>query len=105
MRVERGPKFVDAADGRYLRLVIDGRSGDPSAWEAALNEAVAGLLPDPGRHSLREDPAVQGMGLRQRTFGVGRKRTHRLVFRIDGDVVRLMTVRGLTQRDLTPRNL
>ena len=63
-------------------------------------------LPDgPGRHPRCTDPAVRNRGLRQRTFGVGSTKTHRLVFEIDGDVVRLLTVRGLAQDDLIPDDL
>ena len=105
MTVELTDGFEDAVARQYLWLVLYRPAGLAWAWELARKAAMADLADDPDRHPRCTDPAVRNRGLRQRAFGVGRTKTHRLVFEIDGVVVRLQTVRGLAQDDLIPDDL
>ena len=110
MTVRETRRFRDEADRQYLWLVMYRPAGEAWAWENALNAALVelglvGLGKDPARFPLCQDPAVQGRGLRQVLFGRGGRPTHRLIFEIDGDVVRVLAVRGLVQADLTPGDL
>ena len=43
--------------------------------------------------------------LRQITFGLGNKPTHRVVFEIRGDTVYVLAVRHLAQADITPNDV
>ena len=73
-------------------------------WFEAVDEAIASLAGSHG-HALCLDPAVQGRGLREKYFGAGGADTHRLIFRVAGPAVEVLTVRGFAQDDLTPRDL
>ncbi|NNJ27864.1 type II toxin-antitoxin system RelE/ParE family toxin [Alienimonas chondri] len=105
MSVEESRRFRETADRQYLWLVMYRPAGEAWAWENALHAALAGLEEDPARFSLCQDPGVQDRGLRQAPFGPRGKPTHRLIFEIDGDAVRVLTVRGFAQPDLTPDDL
>lgn len=61
--------------------------------------------------TLRENPLQYGLAhesddfpfeLRQLLYGSGKRITHRALFRIDGDVVQVLTVRHVSQDDITP---
>ena len=73
-------------------------------WFAAVDRAVNSLADSQG-HPLCQDPAVAGRNLREKYFGAGRTKTHRLIFRVRGSTVEVLTVRGLAQDDLTPADL
>ena len=105
MTVDKTEPFKKAADEAYLRLVLDGAAGAPWAWECALRETVSALPIGAFAYPLCLDPKVQGLGLREAYFGAGRTKTHRLIFAIDGDVIRVRTVRSFSQPELTPADL
>ena len=105
MIVQETERFKDAADKIYLRFVLDGEAGAAWAWLDALQGILHALPIGASAYPLCLDPEVQGRGLREAYFGVGRSKTHRLIFEIDGDVVRARTVRSFAQDDLTPADL
>ena len=74
-------------------------------WFSAVDEALDSLAAMPESRPLVLDPLVQGRGLREHYFGAGRKNTHRLIFRVAGGAVEVVTVRGFAEDELTPRNL
>ena len=73
-------------------------------YDAALRRADS-LMFMPESFALCLDPKVQGLGLREARFGTGKTESHRLIFRVDPVKVEVLTLRGLAQRDLTPRDL
>ena len=105
-RVDTTPK-ADRAAGRevlWRRRNVSARSAD--RWFAALDRAIRSLagMPD-SRPICRESDDLPGGTYREHYFGIGRAKTHRLVFRVRGGVVEVVAVRGLAQRDLTPADL
>ena len=53
----------------------------------------------------RESDDLPGGPYRDKLFGVGRKKTHRIVFRVTPAAIELVAVRHLAQDDLTPLDL
>jgi len=75
------------------------------AWLEGFEAAIQTLSENPERLGVaRENPAFS-YTLRQLTYGVGKKPTHRALFRICDDEVVVLSIRGLRQRDVTPKDL
>ena len=100
---------------RDLRAAIraaETRSGPDYAdrLAEAAADAVGGLVAThPGfdnSYALsRESDDLPGGPYREKLFGLGKSRTHRVVFRVTPAAVELVAVRHLAQDDLTPLDL
>ncbi len=70
-------------------------------WYAGLAKAIAELAKSPERHGLSRESERFPCDIRDLLFGIGRRPTHRAVFTIrDVDVV-VLSIRHVSQRDLT----
>ena len=70
-------------------------------WYDGFLESLQSLANSPEKHRhAREDDQFKDE-LREAYYGLSR-RTHRAIFRIDGDVIRVLAVRHLAQDDLRP---
>ncbi|QDT15194.1 type II toxin-antitoxin system RelE/ParE family toxin [Alienimonas californiensis] len=99
------PEFLEELDAQWTVLLARRGAAHANAWhDAALNKADE-LIDMPEAHALCLDPRVQGFGLREAYFGAGETETHRLIFRVRGAAVEILTVRGFAQPDLTPGDL
>jgi plasmid stabilization system protein ParE len=74
-------------------------------WLEGFEAALAFLAENPERHPLAREDAEFPFSLRQLTYGLGGKPTHRAVFRIREDQVIVYGIRHLAQRDITPEDL
>ena len=73
-------------------------------WYDGFCESLQSLASSPEKHRrAQEDDPFQD-DLREFYYGISR-RTHRAIFRIDGEVVRVLSVRHLAQDDLRPGDL
>ena len=73
-------------------------------WADALRAALAALAasPFPEAHALtQESDRLPAGPYRAKTFGVGKKPTHRIVFRVAANELQLVALRHLAQEDLT----
>jgi len=71
-------------------------------WYNAFADAIASLSVNLERCPLARENDRFPLEIRNLYFGIGRRRTHRAVFTIRPEMVLVMTVRHLAQRDLTP---
>jgi plasmid stabilization system protein ParE len=74
-------------------------------WYAGLAKAIAALSENPERHGQSRESDRFAYEIRDLLFGLGRRPTHRAVFAIRGEEVVVLTVRHVTQRDLSPNDI
>ena len=74
-------------------------------WYQGLVETLNSLANDPQRCPLAPEHQALPLPIRQITYGVGRKPTHRALFAIRGQRVVVYAVRHVAQRDLRPEDL
>jgi plasmid stabilization system protein ParE len=74
-------------------------------WTREFTIAIDSLENNPQRHSHARENPLHEKELRQILFGLGRRPTHRAIFYIDGDVVRIVSVRHVAQGDLPTAEL
>jgi len=70
-------------------------------WIEGIREAIADLSQEPERHAIAPESEWFGFPVRQMLFGIGKKPTHRVVFRIREERVLVHAVRHLHQRELS----
>ena len=71
-------------------------------WYGRALHAIRSLEKNPERHPLADESAMFPFEVRQLTFSLGRKPTHRAVFTIRPDMVLVLRVRLLAQESLKP---
>ena len=69
-------------------------------WLREIHEHIGTLGDGPERRSLARESSRFAFEVRESRFGVGRRVTHRVLFRIAGDVVEVLAVRHVAQRPL-----
>ncbi|MEZ5944428.1 MAG: type II toxin-antitoxin system RelE/ParE family toxin [Planctomycetaceae bacterium] len=74
-------------------------------WIQVFRETASSLTNNPERHPLARESDDFSYELREVHFGSGRKKTHRLLFRIDGNNVLVMSVRHFAQDDISADDL
>lgn len=79
--------------------------GQALRWLDEFTATLATLAHHPKRHAVAREDDLFPFPLRQLTFGVSSKPTHRAVFSVEGDKVLVYTVRHLAQDDLTPADI
>lgn len=74
-------------------------------WLKAFDRAMSLLIERAQALPLARENDNFPIELRQMTFGLGRKVTHRAVFEIRGDEIVVHAIRHLARDDLTPEEL
>ena len=74
-------------------------------WYAGIVAAIDTLSDRPARCPVSPEDDLLPSGLWQLHFGVGRRTTHRIVFTVVEEEVRVLRVRHTAQQDLTPDDL
>jgi plasmid stabilization system protein ParE len=69
-------------------------------WYRGLSKAIKSLRSHPTRFALARESKRWPFEVRQLTFGLGRRPTHRAVFRIEGNDVLVLRARHLAQAKL-----
>lgn len=100
--LRRAKRDISAAAAWYLE-----RSADPEvaeSWLLGIENAIDSLGLNPERGSIARESDAFDETLRELFYGSGRRKTHRIVYRIieDDDCVEVLAVRHFAQRDLTP---
>ncbi|HVJ67402.1 MAG TPA: type II toxin-antitoxin system RelE/ParE family toxin [Caulifigura sp.] len=95
-----GPADRDIRDCiRWWRI---NRSSEQAArWADRVFPALASLRQSPERCIPAPESDLFATGLRQLHFGVGRRTTHRILFTIVDDEVRVLRVRHIAQQELS----
>jgi plasmid stabilization system protein ParE len=74
-------------------------------WYKQFKKAILNLSDNPHLCAVSKESASFPFEIRDLPFGVGSRPTHRAVFRIDGEEVRVLTIRHGAQSDLRKRDL
>ena len=95
---------------RDVREAYDWWAENRSAEQATRwYRGIAAAIKSLGRSPERFPPAWESdlliQGVRQVLYGLGRRRTHRILFAIDGDTVVVFRVRHASQDALGPEDL
>ena len=108
MRVDPSPRFLRQVDAEFEWRERHVSATSADRWYDAVNAALDELADPaafPEGYSLCREAATLGEPLRQKMFGVGRRPTHRLIFRVTAEAVEVLAVRDLRRRDVTARDL
>ncbi len=71
-------------------------------WLQSFRAALNSLSHDPLRWPVATESDDLPIELREMLFGIGRRKTHRIVFEVDGDRVLVHAIRHLSQDKLSP---
>ena len=74
-------------------------------WYAGLAKAIADLSENADRHCQSRERDRFAYEIRDLLFGLGRRPTHRAIFTILGEQVVVLTVRHVSQKDLSPHDI
>jgi plasmid stabilization system protein ParE len=74
-------------------------------WHDACETTVGSLTENPARCTRAAESESFPFEVRQLSFGVGRRPTHRVVFTIRPDCVFVLRVQHLAQQELSPDDL
>jgi plasmid stabilization system protein ParE len=74
-------------------------------WYVGMAAAIAELSENPERHGQSRECDQFPFEIRDLLFGIGRRPTHRAVFTIRDDMVVVLTIRHVAQRDITPDDI
>ena len=74
-------------------------------WYDGFLDALATLADSPNRHGLARENDRLPDELREFHYGLSSRPTHRAIFRIDGSIVRVLSIRHLAQADMEPEDL
>lgn len=84
----------------------DHRSLEEAAhWLTEIESAIQELGRNAEQWPLASESSQFDFELRQLSFGVSRRPTHRVLFSIQGNRVVIYAVRHLAQKELTPQDL
>jgi plasmid stabilization system protein ParE len=70
-------------------------------WYLGIHAAIRSLRKKPDRCPRATESDLLAEGIRQLSFGLGRRPTHRIVFAIDGGTVVVLRVRHISQDALS----
>jgi len=78
-----------------------------SQWLEGFEEAINSLSDNPEQYGLARENDLYELPypVRQLSYGLGKKRTHRALYEVRGDSVFVVAVRHLAQDDLSSEEL
>ena len=74
-------------------------------WYTEIHKSIQALRKTALQCPLAAESKLHPRGLRQMNFGIGRRPTHRIIFVVDEDSVRIVRVRHSSQRSLQEEDL
>jgi plasmid stabilization system protein ParE len=74
-------------------------------WYAGIRAAIRSLRTNPDRRALAIESDLLAQEIRQLSFGLGRRPTHRIVFAIEDETVVVLRIRHTSQDALLPEDL
>src|SRR4051812_14350796 len=95
-------RAYDELDAAYQWWSNNRSSNQAAKWYNACAGAIESLTVNPKSCPLSRENNLFPYEIRDKTFGIGRRRTHRLVFKIRGNMVFVIAIRHLAQGDLLP---
>jgi plasmid stabilization system protein ParE len=71
-------------------------------WRAGVQRAISSLGKNPLRGGIAHETDSLNFELREILYGAGRRKTHRILYRIMPDAVEILAVRHVAQQDFAP---
>jgi plasmid stabilization system protein ParE len=99
---ERAHRQMEAA---YCWWAENRSQPQAARWYNAFAQAMVSLEKDPELCALARENQLLPFEVRDLTFGVGKRLTHRAVFTIRPNLVLVLAVRHLAQESLLPEDL
>lgn len=75
------------------------------AWYQGVRAAIESLSDNPDRFGLAHESEEFPFELREILYGLGRRKTHRILFRIEGRSVDVLAIWHVSRRDLSPEDI
>jgi plasmid stabilization system protein ParE len=75
-----------------------------SLWLEQIHAAMATLRENPERFAVAREDEAFPYTLRQMPFSIGKKTTHRILYRVRDNTVVVYGVRHVKERDVTPKD-
>lgn len=92
-------------DAIYQWWAANRSSEQASRWYASIVRAIDSLKREAARHPLATENHLVPTGVRELSFGLGRRPTHRVLFTIDDDTVIVLRVQHVSQDTLSADEL
>lgn len=83
----------------------DQSTGLGEEWLGGIQRAITSLSDNPERFGLSHETDQFSYELRELYYGIGRRKTHRVLFRIAEEEVIVLGIRHFSQRDAAPDDL
>lgn len=100
-QVSLSRKVERQVDG-ITRWYADQDADVAERWYNGLLKTINRLRRNPHSHALAHESDDFPFEIRELLYGSGRRKTHRIVFRIENDLVKVLAVRHIARADLTP---
>ncbi|MCA9028530.1 MAG: type II toxin-antitoxin system RelE/ParE family toxin [Planctomycetaceae bacterium] len=84
---------------------VSGDSEVADRWLTGFLMLLSSLEQQPDRHPPASERDDLGIDVREVHYGSGRRLTHRALFRIQGEVVEVLTIRHTAEQDVTRGDL
>ena len=78
------------------------RAGLGERWMRGMRKAIASLSSNPDRFGISHESHLFEYELRELYYGVGKRKTHRAIFRIAEKEVIVLGIRHFSQDDISP---
>lgn len=99
---ERAAREIEDATAWWAR---ERSTEQAERWYQGIRGAIAGLATSPERWAVAAERQQFQYELRELHYGLGSKRTHRVLFTVVGETVLVLTVRHAAQDRLYPEEI
>lgn len=102
---------IPARVARQLRTIVawyrktSGSTSVAQRWHDGVVAAIHSLARTPGRGSLALENEQFDFDLYELSYGSGKQRTHRILYRFDDEHVRILAIRHYAQDDVADSDL
>lgn len=87
-------------DANYIWWAKNRSASQASRWYADILRAIYSLANDADLYPRAEEGHVSRKSIQELAYGLGRHPTHRVLFLIEGETVKILRVRHVSQRAL-----
>jgi plasmid stabilization system protein ParE len=105
LRVHQHPRVEAALEEAFCWWANHRSPQQAARWYNGFREAIESLAENAERFPLAAESDLFPFEIRQMTFGLGTKPTHRALFVIRPDMVYVVAIRHLAQQAIRPEDL
>jgi plasmid stabilization system protein ParE len=105
LQVELAPKAFAELMAQFDWWRVHRSKRQAERWLEQSFQQIDRLTEAPDSYPVSAEAADLGLSIRDGLIGTSRRPTHRAVFTVQGDVVKVLTIRSLRQAPITPDDL